>query len=97
MTTVKGVTYGEDGGVVSCLFCRIADQKEPGDILFQNDKYVVFRNIYPVTDTHVLVTPRKHIKSFRELSGEEGAAVLADMIKVRAACSTCSSQRLFPG
>ena len=81
-TTSKGVTYDSDGNVVSCLFCRICNLKEPGEILFSNDDYVVFRNINPVTTNHVLVTPRKHIKSFKSLSGEQGANILEDMMEV---------------
>ena len=82
MTTIKGVTYNEDGSVVSCLFCRICNKTEPADILFSNDDYVVFKNINPVTKNHVLVAPRRHIKNFKDLSGDTGAAVLRDMMEV---------------
>lgn len=78
----KGVTYDHNGVVLSCLFCRICELKEPAEILLSNDQYVVFRNIYPVTQNHVLVAPRKHIKSYKELSGDSGVKVLEDMIKV---------------
>ena len=81
-STSKGVTYDSDGNMERCLFCDICTRKAPGKILFEDQNYVVFLNIYPVTPNHALVAPKKHIKSFKELYGKDGAVTLEDMMKV---------------
>ena len=50
-----------------CLFCDILDYKKPADIVYENDKVVVFKDINPKTRVHLLIVPRKHIKSVNEL------------------------------
>lgn len=76
--TKKGVTYNkETGEIFSCLFCRIQKRIEPGTIEYEDDNYVVFRTIIPMTSYHVLVTPREHIKNLKEIPKNlEGAKLL---------------------
>jgi diadenosine tetraphosphate (Ap4A) HIT family hydrolase len=64
----KGVSYDAiSGEVVSCLFCRIQQRLEPGRIVYENENYVVFHTIQPVTHLHLLVTPREHISNVKGL------------------------------
>jgi len=79
----KGVTYevAEDGErkVVDCVFCNIMKKTEPGRIVHENEKSVVFRTIKPYSEHHLLVTPREHIKDVFSLqSGEGGADVVSE-------------------
>jgi len=60
-----------------CLFCNIAEKKVPSDIVFEDEKFVVFKDIHPKADVHLLIIPRKHIHSIdhveledKELMGE---------------------------
>ena len=79
----KGVTYDKTSGeVTSCLFCNIINRTEPGTIVFEDDDFVVFKTIAPVTSKHYLVTPRKHIKNANSLSGEEGVMMVQDLKRV---------------
>ncbi len=50
-----------------CLFCRIVDGHLPADVVHREDGIVVFRDINPVAETHVLVVPEEHIADLREL------------------------------
>jgi histidine triad (HIT) family protein len=43
------------------LFQKIADREIPGDIVYEDDRCVAFRDIQPVAPTHVLVVPRRPI------------------------------------
>jgi histidine triad (HIT) family protein len=59
-----------------CLFCKIADGRIKGDMVYQDDTVVVFRDINPQAPTHLLVVTREHIamiadmkESQRELIG----------------------------
>ncbi|RYH12724.1 HIT domain-containing protein [archaeon] len=78
----KGVTYNLKGDVVSCLFCRIQKREEPGNIAYEDDKFVVFHTIAPASKIHFLVTPREHIRNLRSLQGEEGALVVEDLVRI---------------
>lgn len=79
----KGVTYSATGEIVSCLFCNIIAGTEPATIITQNDKYVVFKNIRPVSKTaHYLVSPREHIVNLSSLGGPPGAQMISEMVEV---------------
>mmetsp|Transcript_22942 Transcript_22942/g.33544 ORF Transcript_22942/g.33544 Transcript_22942/m.33544 type:complete len:158 (+) Transcript_22942:133-606(+) len=81
MTLRKGVTYDATGKIVSCLFCRICDLKEPGTIVLSNDIFVAFKTIAPVTHNHILVSPREHIQNINSLAGPEGASLIEEMVE----------------
>ena len=71
MRVHKGVTYNEHGEVVSCLFCRIMEGKEPGVILREDDRFVAFKTIAPASSYHVLVCPRRHIQNVASLRNQD--------------------------
>ena len=79
----KGVIYDATSGAVkSCLFCKIATREEPGTIIFEDSKFVVFKTINPASNKHLLVTPKKHIQNLEALKGPADAALVREMIKV---------------
>ena len=51
----------------NCLFCRIIDGQVSAEIVGENDKALAFRDINPQAPTHVLVIPREHIESTKDL------------------------------
>ncbi|TMW56680.1 hypothetical protein Poli38472_006690 [Pythium oligandrum] len=63
----KGVVYGSDGSVLSCRFCEIL-RTQDADFLYEDDTIAVFRPLYPVADSHVLVVPRCHIRNIKKLT-----------------------------
>ncbi len=54
-----------------CLFCKIEKQQIPADIVFQDEDIVVFKDIAPKAEVHLLVIPRKHICGLNDLSTED--------------------------
>jgi len=62
-----------------CLFCKIIKGDIPGDIVEQTDSVLAFRDINPQAPTHVLIIPKKHIVSARELNGDN-IHYLSDMV-----------------
>ncbi|MBI2507032.1 MAG: HIT domain-containing protein [Candidatus Niyogibacteria bacterium] len=54
-----------------CIFCRIADKKEKADIVFENDEFVVFKNIKQDQRVHLLMVPKKHIHSVADLEDDD--------------------------
>ena len=53
-----------------CLFCKIINEDIPADIIKQTEYVCAFRDINPQAKTHVLIIPKKHIASTRELNNE---------------------------
>ncbi|MDB4876220.1 MAG: histidine triad protein [Gemmatimonadetes bacterium] len=49
-----------------CLFCRIARQEIPVQLIHESDDCVAFRDIKPQAPVHVLVVPREHIASLND-------------------------------
>ncbi len=64
---------------MDCLFCSIANKTIPGDIVFEDEKVIAFRDITPQAPTHVLIIPKMHIATLNDLS-TENSELLGHMI-----------------
>jgi len=53
-----------------CLFCKIIKGEIPAEIVAENDHALAFRDINPQASTHVLIIPKMHIPSTRDLNNE---------------------------
>lgn len=58
-----------------CLFCGIVDGKIKGDIVYQDDAVVAFKDISPKAPVHILIVPRKHIATLTDLRPADGAVI----------------------
>ena len=54
-----------------CVFCKIVDGKIPSNKVFENDEILAFKDINPATPIHILVIPKKHIKSINEIENKD--------------------------
>lgn len=59
----------------NCIFCRIIDRTAPSEILYEDEEFVVIRDIHPLTALHLLIIPRRHITSMNELDESDPAYV----------------------
>jgi histidine triad (HIT) family protein len=64
--------------VEGCVFCRIVDREAPADIVHESDGVLAFRDANPQAPTHILLIPKEHVPSVREI-GEEHAAWLVEL------------------
>lgn len=67
----------------SCLFCRIIAGKIPGDVVHQDNRCVVIRDLNPQAPTHVLVIPREHIESLNDAT-QKDEGLLGHLLRVGA-------------
>src|SRR2546430_11253268 len=67
----------------NCLFCKIAAREIPAEILRESDHVVAFRDTNPQAPTHILLIPKEHVPSFRELS-DEHAKWLVELFRTAA-------------
>lgn len=52
---------------MNCIFCDIINKKVPSDILYEDESFVVFRDIKPSAPVHILIVPKDHIASINDL------------------------------
>jgi len=62
-----------------CLFCKISSGRTETEFLHETDTLVVFRDINPAARVHLLIVPKKHIRSVNDLTDDD-RSILADMI-----------------
>jgi histidine triad (HIT) family protein len=64
-----------------CIFCQIARGKTDTQMLHQTDTLVVFKDINPHAPVHLLLVPKKHIRSVNDLTDAD-QEILAELILV---------------
>jgi len=57
--------------IKDCLFCKIINRELPADIVFENERIIVFKDIRPVAPIHHLIVPKKHITSVNNIEIED--------------------------
>ncbi len=62
-----------------CLFCKIANGDTSTKILYENDTLVVFKDINPHAPVHLLIVPKKHIRSINDLT-QDNKNIVSEMI-----------------
>lgn len=63
-----------------CLFCKIVAGEIPADLVYEDDQMMVFKDLYPKAEVHLLAVPRIHIESLDELE-ESHDALIAYMMR----------------
>lgn len=56
---------------MDCLFCKIAGKKIKGEIVWENNELMAFKDIHPLAPVHVLLIPKKHIQSLADIKAED--------------------------
>ena len=64
-----------------CLFCKISHGQMGTDFLYENENLVVFRDINPHAPVHLLIVPKRHIRSVNDLTPADND-ILAEMITI---------------
>ena len=63
----------------NCIFCQIIRGENSAEVLYQDDVLVVFKDIHPHAPVHLLIVPKKHIRSLNDLA-EQDQGILSEMI-----------------
>lgn len=63
-----------------CLFCKFAFGEIPVDKVYEDDDFVIIKDIAPVAKNHFLAIPKAHFKYLSEMT-EEQAALVGRMLK----------------
>lgn len=63
-----------------CLFCKFVNGDLAVNKVFENDDFIIIRDINPQAKNHFLAIPKKHFKYLAEMT-EEDSATLARILK----------------
>ena len=58
---------------MECLFCKIIKKEVSADIIYEDEKFTVFKDINPKAPFHILIVPKKHIPSINHIKIEDKA------------------------
>ncbi|GAH57878.1 unnamed protein product, partial [marine sediment metagenome] len=64
-----------------CIFCKIVNGEIPTEFLYEDETLVVFRDINPHAPVHILIVPKKHIRSINDLT-ENNREIISRMIMI---------------
>ena len=68
---------------MDCLFCKIIGGEIPSNKVYEDDTVFAFRDIDPQAPVHILIVPKEHIASAKDIN-ESNSAVVAHIFKVAA-------------
>ncbi len=54
-----------------CLFCKIVKKEESADIVYEDENFIAFKDINPKATVHLLVVPKRHISSVKDLKKKD--------------------------
>ena len=64
-----------------CIFCQIVSGEKSADFLYQDQSIVVFKDIYPHAPVHLLIVPRRHIRSINEVTEQDKGIISQAVFK----------------
>ncbi|WP_299449638.1 HIT family protein [uncultured Serinicoccus sp.] len=59
----------------ACSFCEISADRGEASVAARDELTVAFMDAYPVAPGHVLIVPRRHVRSLADLNPDEGTAL----------------------
>ena len=66
-----------------CLFCKIIGEEIAAELIHQDERCIVIRDLNPQAPTHLLVIPREHLESLDDASRKD-EAMLGHLLRVAA-------------
>ncbi len=64
-----------------CVFCKIVNKEIPADIVYEDEKYMAFKDINPKAPIHILIIPKEHIEKLEDID-DTNKGIIGDMAVV---------------
>jgi len=58
-----------------CIFCGIVKKESPATLEYEDSEIVAFWDINPKAKVHILIVPKRHIRSITDLKDEDAGLV----------------------
>ena len=65
-----------------CIFCKIVRGEAPAHKVYEDERVLVFMDLFPVTDGHTLIVTKEHFENLFEATGEALQAVVTTSQRV---------------
>jgi histidine triad (HIT) family protein len=79
----KRLAFSEPpGGPDKCIFCKIASRKSPSSVVYEDEKYIGFLDLYPFSRGHTLVCPKEHGETIWDMDEAEIAGLFQVAFRV---------------
>ncbi|MBA7596482.1 Purine nucleoside phosphoramidase [subsurface metagenome] len=56
---------------MDCIFCKIINKEIPTDLVYEDEKFLVIKDIKPLAPIHLLLITKKHIPSVDHLAVDD--------------------------
>jgi len=56
---------------MDCIFCKIINKEMPADLVYEDEKFLVIKDIKPLAPIHLLLITKKHIPSVDHLTVDD--------------------------
>ena len=53
-----------------CIFCKISSGEIPSEFIYEDEKVAAFRDLYPQGPFHILIIPKEHFASIKDMKDE---------------------------
>jgi len=64
-----------------CVFCKIVNGEIPADVVYEDEKYMAFKDINPKAPIHILIIPKEHIEKLADID-DTNKNIIGDMAVV---------------
>jgi histidine triad (HIT) family protein len=61
--------------MVNCIFCKLVKNEIPAAKVYEDNQFLAFLDIKPVSDGHLLVIPKEHVVWMQEATDELVAGI----------------------
>jgi histidine triad (HIT) family protein len=68
-----------------CIFCKIIAERVPSYKVYEDDAVFAFLDVYPASEGHTLVAPKKHFSRFTDMDAENIALLFEAARKITSA------------
>ena len=65
-----------------CIFCKIVRGEAPAHKVYEDERVLVFMDLFPVTDGHALIVTKEHFENLFEATEESLQAVVASSRRI---------------
>lgn len=67
----------------NCIFCEIIQGEKPADFVYQSESMAAFKDMNPHAPIHILLVPKKHIRSVNDLTEADGPVISELILKAQ--------------
>ena len=60
---------------IDCIFCKIAHGEIPSRKVYEDDEVFAFEDINPQAPVHILVIPRRHVRTMNDLTPADDVTI----------------------